>query len=64
MVILIGLRALHTCGWVHRDISTGNILITPDGPKIVDLEFAKRVDDTSEIHERRTVCVTLILQMS
>ncbi|KAJ3555678.1 hypothetical protein NM688_g2446 [Phlebia brevispora] len=37
-----GLRALHECGWVHRDISAGNILLYNDSIKIADLEYADR----------------------
>ncbi|KAI0689963.1 hypothetical protein BC835DRAFT_217918 [Cytidiella melzeri] len=54
--ITIGLRVIHTngSGWVHRDISAGNILIL-EGPnvnkaKLSDLEYAKRLD-TGGKHE-------------
>ena len=54
------LRLMYCAGWVHRDISMGNILIVDDGPKIVDLEYAKRLDDDSKTHQTRTVCVRLL----
>ncbi|KAF9819009.1 hypothetical protein IEO21_02423 [Rhodonia placenta] len=54
---LLGLAALHELGWVHRDISTSNLLgITVDGVlrcKLSDLEYAKLMDDLLG-HEIRT----------
>ncbi|KAF7795020.1 hypothetical protein EIP86_006164 [Pleurotus ostreatoroseus] len=44
------LRVLHGCGWVHRDISTGNILLFKDSVKLADLEFAARMDS---IHDHK-----------
>ena len=39
-----GLKALHQCGWVHRDISMGNILIDSDNrARLTDFEYAERV---------------------
>lgn len=54
-----GITALHELGWIHRDISSGNILVEgTDGPaKIADLEFCKRIDDESPGHEGRTVSI-------
>ena len=46
-------------GWVHRDVSTGNILIDGnDEVRLADLEYAKRLNDTSS-HDVRTVSTTL-----
>lgn len=39
---LLVLKALHFAGWVHRDISSGNILLWNNHVKLADLEFAKR----------------------
>jgi len=33
---------LHKAGWVHRDLSPGNIIVVDGKAKISDLEFAKR----------------------
>ncbi len=48
---------MHLAGWIHRDISTGNILIDANGnARLADLEYAKRLEDNS-IHVVRTVRV-------
>ncbi|KAI0086080.1 hypothetical protein BDY19DRAFT_996264, partial [Irpex rosettiformis] len=46
------LKAIHECGWVHRDISSGNILIVDNIAKISDLEYAKKMNDKSSHSER------------
>ncbi len=35
---------MHKCGWVHRDVSVGNILIFDDIAKVADLEYATNTD--------------------
>ncbi|KAI0085289.1 hypothetical protein BDY19DRAFT_996840 [Irpex rosettiformis] len=57
----IGVCTLHELGFIHRDISAGNVLVGRGIPgvvqagigKIVDLEFCKRIDDNSPVHQRR-----------
>ncbi|CAE6534567.1 unnamed protein product [Rhizoctonia solani] len=53
-----GLHAMHLCGYVHRDVSSGNILLVePHGNKrgvIMDLEYAKKMDDMNEPHDVKT----------
>lgn len=46
---------MHELGWVHRDISFGNILIVGNVAKITDLEYSKRITDDRAIHLGRTV---------
>ena len=46
---------MHRGGWVHRDISSGNILIADGDVKIADLEYAKNMKDDSS-HSERSVC--------
>ncbi|KIP06180.1 hypothetical protein PHLGIDRAFT_469946 [Phlebiopsis gigantea 11061_1 CR5-6] len=36
------LYTLHRCGWVHRDISVGNILVVNGRGKLTDVEYAKK----------------------
>jgi serine/threonine protein kinase len=38
---------------VHRDVSTGNILLCGDHGKLADLEYAKKTNDLTT-HEMRT----------
>ncbi|EKM53990.1 uncharacterized protein PHACADRAFT_122666 [Phanerochaete carnosa HHB-10118-sp] len=47
------LRILHQCGWVHRDVSVGNVLIVDDGGILADVEYAKHESDDRS-HEVRT----------
>lgn len=44
------LHALHNLGWVHRDISTGNILLFGEQVKLGDLEYAKRITIDEPAH--------------
>ncbi|KIP07792.1 hypothetical protein PHLGIDRAFT_12972 [Phlebiopsis gigantea 11061_1 CR5-6] len=41
------LRSLHSLGWVHRDISCGNVLVVNGVTKLADFEYAKRQEDTN-----------------
>lgn len=45
---------MHDCGWVHRDVSLGNILLVDGVAKIADLEYAKKENDFLR-HGVRTV---------
>ena len=54
MIPPLALKTLHMLGWVHRDVSSGNVLIVNDGAKLADLEYAKREGDKS-LHGIRTV---------
>ena len=47
---------MHKYGWVHRDISLGNILAVDGVVKISDLEYAKKVEDETS-HNDRCVCL-------
>ncbi|KAJ3555477.1 hypothetical protein NM688_g2556 [Phlebia brevispora] len=44
--VVFGVIAMHKSGWVHRDLSAGNILVVNGTGKITDLEYA-----TSEIRQ-------------
>lgn len=50
---------MHTCRWVHRDISSGNVLIVDGVVKLTDVEYAKHEDDKSH-HGIRTVSFSLL----
>ncbi|MFI5941750.1 protein kinase [Streptomyces uncialis] len=34
------LKAIHACGLVHRDLKPGNIVLTDDGPRVLDFGIA------------------------
>ena len=45
------LRYMHQKGWVHHDISYGNILIDGDGrARLNDLEFAEKYNCNNKSH--------------
>src|SRR5258707_1157330 len=41
------LTAIHAAGIVHRDLKPGNVLLTRDGPKVIDFGIAQALDFTS-----------------
>ncbi|MEV7567110.1 serine/threonine-protein kinase [Streptomyces tanashiensis] len=39
---------IHAAGFVHRDLKPGNVLLTVDGPRIIDFGIARAVDSVAE----------------
>ena len=40
---------MHGAGWVHRDVSPGNVLVGAEGKvRLADLEYAKKVNEGQE----------------
>ena len=48
------LQILHLLGYVHRDVSGGNVLMWKGSGKLADMEFVKKTSDLT-IHEVRMV---------
>ena len=47
------LDALHTAGWMHGDVTPGNIFIAPSGHvTLIDLSFARRRDESGSAADR------------
>ncbi|WAE71106.1 protein kinase [Streptomonospora nanhaiensis] len=42
-----GLKAIHGCDLVHRDLKPGNIILAEDGPRIIDFGIARPLDADS-----------------
>ncbi|RCG17755.1 serine/threonine protein kinase [Streptomyces diacarni] len=42
-----GLKAIHVCDVLHRDLKPGNIILAGDGPRIIDLGIARALDVSS-----------------
>ncbi|QRV81540.1 kinase domain protein [Ceratobasidium sp. AG-Ba] len=55
-----GIHAIHMSGHVHRDISSGNILLVPgrgnEGARgvVIDLEYIKKISSDSDSHDVKT----------
>lgn len=60
----IALEVLHKLGWVHRDISSGNIMLYGSYVKITDFEYAKKMTLPGKVHEIRTVNTIEITSMA
>ncbi|MFF9320278.1 protein kinase [Streptomyces sp. NPDC014735] len=42
------LRAIHSAGLVHRDLKPSNILLTIDGPRVIDFGIARALDTVTD----------------
>jgi serine/threonine protein kinase len=39
------LQEIHRCGLVHRDLKPGNVVMAPDGPRVLDFSLARVLPD-------------------
>ncbi len=49
------LEAIHTAGVIHRDLKPSNVLLTHEGPKVIDFGIAQTMDATAFTRTGMTV---------
>ena len=54
LTFVSALHHLHQGGWLHRDISVGNILVVGERGTLIDMEYATKMGQEPEL---KIVCV-------
>ncbi|WP_330330169.1 bifunctional serine/threonine protein kinase/MFS transporter [Streptomyces sp. NBC_00536] len=52
--LALALQAVHAAGLIHRDLKPSNVLVTVDGPRVIDFGIARAMDSLSgdSLHTR------------
>lgn len=54
------LQAIHAAGLVHRDLKPSNVLVTIDGPRVIDFGIARALDVSTQSAEGLTAAGAVV----